>query len=265
MPQNMWQDNLIRMQDYVYSPDNYDNMILGSSLTVRIVVDDKSHPDFFSLAAGGGDPFIGLEIIKKSGKKPKKIFVESNFILTKAVHDETYLTSLYLPGFYELRRVLPVFRDENQPVGILGKVIFNQMGKLSGSKASGKLMKEPNTIDTIARNRVFLMKYNDADFKKDKETINKNRVILQQYIDYFKAMGVSLCFFEMPRDCEVEKLPLTIYARAIVSEVVKKNHLEEIKIPPCEQFITMDGLHLDQKSSEAYTKYFFENARNQGQ
>jgi hypothetical protein len=257
LPQYMWQENMIRMQKYVYLKKNFKNVVLGSSLTGRLEFNENTTPDYYSLAAGGGDPFIGLEIIKKTDGKPKRIFIESNFLLTKAVHDKTYLSSLYLPVFFDLRKTIPFLREQNQPINYAGKVGISIVYKLlkvdsSTNKSAG--ISKANK-DELLRNRQFHNDYDPHDFEKDKKTIEGNLVTLKNYIDYYKKIGISICFFEMPRDCEVENM-LTIYSREKVTQFAKSNNIDEIPLPPCADYTTVDGLHLSDNSAMMYLKYF---------
>lgn len=219
-------------------------------------------PVIFNLAAGGGDPFIGLEIIKRTNRMPKSIFIESNFLLIKKVHDETYLNTLYMPGFYQIRRYLPVFKDKYQPVNFISRgllIVFQKIAKTKTLSNHAAVPKE--VIDKVSKLRSSQNKYDSANFVEDQQTVMHNLVVLQEYIDYFKMKGVSICFFEMPRDCETKSNKLSVYSREAVTKFAKKNHLREMPLENCEGYNTSDGLHLTESCSIKYTKFFLKKMK----
>ena len=74
--QHVWQENIITTEEYLYDVDFVPNVILGSSLSERIIIDSLS--DFFSLAFGGQSIYDGLEILTQKDKLPKRVFIEIN-------------------------------------------------------------------------------------------------------------------------------------------------------------------------------------------
>lgn len=253
--QNMWQENIIRMQDYVYSDAVYPNVLLGTSLTMNVAISQQDL-EVFNLAAGGGDPFIGLEIIKRSGRFPKRIFVESNFVLTKKVHDETYLGTLYRPGLYELRKWVPALKEQFQPVNLVGQGMLNAIKKIVEKDKTGKaeLKNKPGAARPKAT--AAHPKYNMSDFPADRIAIEKNILLLKEYVGYFKRKNVEIVFFEMPRDCNVQSNYLLVYSRNTIHSFAQENGLKEIPLPSCADYSSYDGLHLDESSLLKYTDFF---------
>jgi hypothetical protein len=255
--QNLWQENVKQMQDYIYSGQSFDDVILGSSLSMRILV-EKSDRHLFNLAAGGGDPFIGFEIIKRSNKIPKRIFVESNSLLSKKVHDDTYLSTLYRPGFYELRKIMPIFKEQYQPASFLGQIILHLMKPaLEGNKTKNSVTASDDKVDKLVKLIASQNTYTANNFNEDKKVALKNAVSLIQYLLYFKSKGVKVVFFEMPYDCEVKDNLLSVYARNTIHKIAEKNEILEIPLPDCEGYTTSDGRHLTESSAIKYTRYFF--------
>jgi hypothetical protein len=259
--QNMWQENIIRMQDYMYSGHNYPSVLLGSSLTMRIVIDRKDR-NTFNLAAGGGDPLIGLEILKRSKEIPKVIFIESNFVLTKKIHDQSYLNTLYMPGFYEARKFMPIFKDQYQPINFLGQGVLFFIKKITLDNLAIPNSNVGNTVSASKelKLRMEKIKYESNNFLDIQKTINVNTNVLQSYIDYFAKKGVLICFFEMPRHCNLMDDKVSVYSRRRVNEIARVNSLKQIPLPSCKDYITSDGLHLNDESAIKYTAYFFKQA-----
>ena len=114
--QHQWQDNIAKAQNYVFNEsDTLNNIIIGSSLSCRILTD--SLPSFYNLSFNGQGIFDGLKIIKNKHNLPKNIFIETNVILRKENSDFT--SSLLFPISFYLRKHLLSLRADKQPISIL--------------------------------------------------------------------------------------------------------------------------------------------------
>ena len=258
--QNLWQENMMHLQDYVYAENNYNDVVTGSSLATHILLKDNDSVAI-NLAITGGDPFIGLQAIKQSNKMPKRIFIESNFLLSKKQHDESYINTLFLPGFYQLRRLMPILREEYHPANFLGQVILDQYGKPIPPVNVNPGKKNDSAMVAL-KFKTALLENHLADLENYKETFLNNLNLLKDYVDFFKRKGVKMYFFEMPVDCSIANDQLSVYSRQWITEFAAKNNISQLPMPACETYATSDGFHLTPSSSIVYTRYFLAQIKN---
>jgi len=83
MLQNQQQKNYSFAQDFMYE-NKANNIIVGSSMAARMN-NDFLPKDFYNLSFSGGSVLTGLEIIKKSGFLPSRIYIENNIIFRKKI------------------------------------------------------------------------------------------------------------------------------------------------------------------------------------
>ena len=250
-PQNMWQENMIKMQDFIYEKNYPKNVILGSSLSMCI---SPLNNQYYNLAAGGGNPFTGLEILKRSDKNVNRIFIETNYLLTKTLEDDKYLGSLFMPLLYNLRKRFVILREKEQPASLAGHYLR--------SKLIDKIYAERGTeIDnSTLQKRVAIFKKSYRDSITVKNIVKKNLDILLEYLKYFKHEGTELVFYEMPIDCALTNDPLPIYCRNQMNSFCQQNNLKQLPLEPCSKYQTSDGNHLMGESAERYKAFFYEEA-----
>ena len=247
-PQNMWQENMIKMQNFIYTQYTSQNIILGSSLSMGI---KPLNDNFYNLAAGGGNPFAGLEILKRTNNKCNKIYIEINYLLTKSASDDKYLGSLFMPILYDLRSYLPPLREKHQPFSLVGfyfqtkvlKNIFSTEGR--------------NGIDNTKNKRIAIFKKEYADSVSIRKKVDENIAKLNYYYLYFKKKGVDIIFYEMPIDCKLEYEPLPIYCRNKILAFCNSHPTKFIPFDDCAQYNTVDGNHLDELSANLYSSFFY--------
>ena len=163
-----------------------------------------------------------------------------------------------MPGFYQARKYMPIFRDQYQPVTFLGQgLLFITKKAINKNKPAHEDEREKNAnVRKELKLRTQKIKYETGNFLDVKSTIDQNALILQDYIKYFQKEGVVLCFFEMPRDCDYLNDKGSIYSRGKLQKIITANSLATISLPACEDYSTSDGLHLTDESSKKYTAYF---------
>ncbi len=108
---NQWIANEVRAQKYAYDKSTPRVVLAGSSLTFRLPILREDHAN---LAFAGSSAFTGLEIIKRSGKYPQWIAVETNTIISPAQTD--LIRRTFNPVLYHVRKRIHSQRAENHPM-----------------------------------------------------------------------------------------------------------------------------------------------------
>lgn len=241
---NQWQMNVIRAQRYVYGQQERPTVLVGSSLSARLD-EGAIAPGCFKLATAGGSATTGLEVVRRSGRVPRVILVEANDTLLRGV-DAGLLVSIEARGPLDLRRAMPVFRAEYQPVTLLHGFIRHHRG---GAKdATGEGGARPANFEAL------LAEQKAAVYKKlEAEVADKKLADVEVALRDLMARGTRVLFFEPPVHPEVAAAPLMSAMRATLLR----------RFPPAryrwaprsaEAFETTDGLHLTKGSARRYSR-----------
>jgi hypothetical protein len=209
--QHQWQDNVIKAQRYIYNnSDTLNNVIIGSSLSCRLIMD--SLPSFYNLSFGGQSVFDGLKILKNKNKLPKKVFIETNVVLRGESVDFT--NSLFSPLSF-LEKYFLSLRADKQPIAISIKYFSALRVRIKNFiKTKIQLfLKTKNINQEITQTKEItnpILKHDElfdkmlnlqiASYSKQPDTnlLNKQLLLLTEYVKYLKTNGVKVFFFEMP-------------------------------------------------------------------
>ena len=265
--QHQEHSNFIKAEKYIHQvgSNSFDNVIIGSSLSARIVM-EKLPENFHNLSFLGGSIHDGLEIIKNTSNNPKRIFIETNNLFVD--ENEKFVSSLLNPVLCFAKTHLRIFRSENQPIGIFGNyryvdAIFGRtltfyralMKKILPYKmsksAKTKLKNRSKTIDFMFQQR--LEHYSNLP---DESTIRKFTTLLSEDVSIIEQRNIQVIFFEMPVSPNLSGLKKPIEIRNIINKHFVKNQF--IPQPDCKDYKTTDGTHLIRESAITYAKYFKE-------
>src|SRR3954463_7333081 len=75
---HQWQDNSIKAQNFLYKEHKFERVIVGSSLSSRLVMD--SLPHYSNLCFAGMSVFEGLKLLSVDKELPVFVFIEMNAI-----------------------------------------------------------------------------------------------------------------------------------------------------------------------------------------
>lgn len=238
--QNQWQNNFSRAQDYVYY-SNAERVIVGSSMANRM--EDGLLPDkYFNLALSGGSALTGLEIIKRSGRLPSKIYVEGNLIFKNK--DDEMIHQLFLPFTFHLKRLVPALQEKNQPINVLVSLIKNQY-----------IAQHKEQVKEFVNNDIFVAQLAQSrEFYLSPPTgyLNELRELVE-LVNYFELEGVSIYFFEMPIAPELANLTRSLEQRRIIKSLFNN---EWLPYPDNGEYQTTDGIHLTYASAHRFSQHF---------
>jgi hypothetical protein len=246
--QHQWQDNIVKAQHFIYSKDTIQNIIIGSSLSNRLIMD--SLPDYYNFSLQGQSIYEGLHILSKLDRIPPKIYIEMNIILGK--ENEDFVSSLYSPILYTARKLLPSLKDEYQPVGQIGKLMINFLSKINPNSS---LLQKPSISGDLF-NMMLQHKIDQYSTVPDKELLNNRFSIIQKYVNELEKRGSKVIFFEMPLNEKLYTLVTPVMIREYFYKTFPFEKYNYIKISDYNGYVTRDGIHLEPEEALRYTLYF---------
>lgn len=241
--------NRISAEQYVFAPDVPDaTVIVGSSLSFRIELDSLP-ANTNNLSFGGLTVYDGLELVRRSGKKPNRVIVETNMIFKEA--DRAFLDAVFQPGLYELRKAAPILREENQPSGVLVGYLKRSVkeGDVSAASLADSMAISENLLNT---NRALFAKL-PAD-----TTQQRFLATLEREVKALEANGTEVIFLEAPISEELMASPLARRTR----EVIQKHFPQHVYIRSDRPWRTTDGLHLQWHSAQRYSRWLGNELRS---
>ncbi len=251
--QHQWQENVVKGEKYIYNQsDTISNVITGSSLACRIITDEL--PGFYNLAFAGQSVFDGLEIINKTEKAPKNVFIEINKVFITPSADFT--ASLFSPLSFNSKKYCISLRSDKQPLAFIFPAIQNIF---KNKKQVKKSESDPSTSNSVQKgifNKMLTMQINEYSQIPDTNLVNKQFLLLATYAKELKNKGINIVFFEMPLNPGLIELPLAKFIRANFYKYFPESQYNYINIPDCSDYVTTDGLHLTDLESGRYTAYF---------
>ena len=262
--QYIQQRNIIKAQYFIYDKkEPYTNVILGSSLSDRIVADSLNNT--YNLAFGGGSIYDGFKILENTHVLPKNILIEMNKGFNR--EDQSFTTSLFSPMMYYPKAELPSLRDDRQPIGILGQSLLDGIydvkdmmkgGKRPGEKNETSALAQsssPEKADTSSIDRIR-MQYDLYHQLPSKQDVAFSMSVLKTYVAKFEKKGVHVYFFEMPVDTRLENLPLALFTRKTFYSNFPPSKYKYFAMPNWKYCGTLDGIHLNDDVAMKYTSFF---------
>ncbi len=242
--------NRISAEKYVFAADDTSaTVIVGSSLSFRIELDSLA-PNTSNLSFGGLSVFDGLELVRRSGKHPKRAVIETNMIFKEV--DRAFLDAVFQPGLYELRKAAPILREENQPTGVL--VGFLKKGMKQEGEGPGSA--EPDSME-VSEN---LFDTNRGIFAKAPADSTQQRFLatLEHEVKALEANGIEVVFMEMPISAELMRSPLSTSTRgAIIQRFPGHRYIRSDR-----DWRTTDGLHLEWHNAQRFSGWLAKELRS---
>lgn len=271
-PQNFEQRNIIKAQEYLYHTQGKKVVIVGSSLSGNMPLNDPSRFSILAFSALG--PLDGLTIVKNAKKKPSIVLVEVN----KCNHPANagFIGKVFLPVFNEVRDRVPSLQEKFQPMNVLlpfllkayhsaagivgydaanGSTVNDQPSDTKGLPAGKKVLRSPEVSE---KQYSYWLNYFIKEYSTipDEKYVDQNLKSLKECTDYLEKENVTVVFFEMPIDENLRILPWPVFLRNKVHQLYPENRYHYIKAPENITWYTTDGLHLDKASYKIYVKYF---------
>jgi hypothetical protein len=232
--------SLITLNRYAREPIP-EIVLVGSSLTFRLLEPYFSTPRLRNLAIAGGSPVTGLEIVAARSQLPKLILVEAN-VLSRAV--DTSLVNRYSAVdasgqifFRPIRTLIASYENWRHA----------PLGHAEVSAALERLVKgPPSDFD----NRPYLQRaIQEANFENPVPVTQSSVREIKRLAASIEQRGSKLLLFEFPYASELEAARSQSVTRQIVHEAFPEPDRwlsfdaarDELRWP--------DGAHLDERSA----------------
>ncbi len=118
--------NYVRAQDYISEVPKRTSVILGSSMSLELN-ERILGPDYFKLTFPGNSILTSLELVRRAGKRPRVVLIETNELSKDA--DSEFLHDLFSPWLFALRRYTPIFKGEGRPANFLVGIASTAVSK----------------------------------------------------------------------------------------------------------------------------------------
>ena len=242
-PKSTWQTNLIKAQKFIYNTEKYDNIIVGSSLSAGIDVQN-----IYNLSLYGLSVYDGLRIISQTDHHLKNIFIETNFILKNETQEFNSQLNYLIP-FY-LKKYIPPLRDGKQPV-VLAVESIRKIADSKKRPSQGKVSVNKDLFNELVADYVsFYSKIPTPD------SLMYYTTQLKGYVRLLEAKGTRVNFFEMPVNEKLCGLPKSVIIRSLLYRNFPPPKYYYISQPTCANYQTTDGVHLNEQEIGQYTTYF---------
>lgn len=184
------QMNVVRLQRMLEDPTVQPEVVLvGSSIAANLKV-QAINPSFLNLGAYGGSSQDGLDVVLKSGKRPKLVIVEMTFWVSRGL-DPKLTHTLDDPANRFLYRTFPFVRPEYQPVNV-------------GLSALKRRKSAPNSVPSEAAQKATaenLIKNTNFDTQGK---ILEDVEWIKTAVAELERRGIRVVFVDLPIDPTIE-------------------------------------------------------------
>jgi len=241
---NHWQGNVVNAQDYLFSKDEPEIVIVGSSRSYLL---NKEYfgEGYFNLAMVGGSTLTGIEIIVRSKRHPKIVLVEVNDKIMRPA-DNKFIDRLFTPVMYQLSTKLPFLQEKNQPACIFSKIIKSHFGFSRKERIADR-------VNTKVYESNLKMHLNDAAVLPDQLKFDQSLNTLGYAIDKLALHGIPVVLFSPPIAMELERSRKYSYIRTRLHKRFPKGKYLWAGEVTDQEFQTNDGIHLVETSAVLYS------------
>jgi hypothetical protein len=248
--QNDKSANLISAQNFIYNRSaeevKKDTLIIGSSISRKLVTDSLGK-NYFNLAFNAWSSYDGLELLRITGKKPACILIETNVVGNQSLQED--VKGSLSPVSYYSSRAFKSFQLQNQPVGLL---VGGIKEKLKAKMEAMRRLKRQN--QELYDYNVKLEKEKQMQPLPDSEMV-KRFTVLKNLVAGFKQQNIQVVFFEIPFDAELENTAINQQNRKYFSQYFPESEYKYVQLPPVNNYVYSDGIHLSVESALPYTLY----------
>lgn len=246
LPEGTQQENIARVEDWLFAPTPARVVIVGSSEAARL--EPSMLPsDFANLSFAGGSAQTGLRILEAAIHKPAVVLVEVNDTLLREVDPD--LAARAEPGWRNAALfAIPALRQRYQPIGILGRWLKN----LSDRRIGTDSLDDAPPANFAAN---ILPQLEDVNIPLDPTTATQRSLQLFDRIRKLRAAGVRVLLFDPPIDPTLYNGSRRASFRREMRIMAGGRNV--IWVPDVDPFRyhTSDGVHLLPGSASRYANY----------
>lgn len=240
--QNQFIRNYSVAEKYIYTGHSPKIIIVGSSLSSRLIKDQFNN-DIYNLSFGGGSVLTALNIIKESKRIPDTIFIESN-VAHKELDNEM-IDKLFTPIIWQIKGHIKSLQYTYQPINIFLSAIKNIYDK-NQTEHSNEV---PNKKLLQASLRKFVKENNSPLGPAGKNNLAE----LKSVVNYFKSKGTHIVFFEMPVHPHLLSSRKYSELRSNLQAMFPDSVFYWVDRSDADKYATNDGVHLLPKSAYDYS------------
>jgi hypothetical protein len=235
--------NLIAAENYLYTSKNPPVVVVGSSIAERL---HDLPADWYQLTFPGGNVFTGMEIILRSGKRPRYVLVEANVLNMDP--DRQMLDTLSYPVLKDVRNKFPALLEQNKPSHVLVRALHGRGAQKSESaSAAGADPVSAAFFDELVRRRL-----NELSEPPSPQRLDEIMARLHAQVDALQKRGIQVIFFEVPELAQAEDRPLKATIRERVQREFPEPKYHWIPMPDATAYRTTDAVHLTSDSARRY-------------
>ncbi len=249
--QSLWQDNLIRCQDYVLRPPP-PAVVVGTSLS-RGFSGDALGPDFYNLAVTGGNVLTGLDTVLRAGPKPRIVIIETSRLMQDGA--EGVEENVFRPGFLQLRPHFASLRERYQPAN-LGAWVLAELAlrpalnvlqvPVQSAVPAGSRRDEKRFPALLALTR------ESHSHLHDEARLVARCDALRVRIDRLKQLGITAVLLDMPFDSSLADAPAVAQQRRVIDAAFPAASHPWIRPAADHHYATTDGIHLTESELRDY-------------
>jgi hypothetical protein len=248
--QNDKSANIISAQNFIYNLSDKevtaDTIIIGSSIGRKLTT-ELLGKNYYNLAFNAWGAYDGMEIVRLTKKKPACLLVETNVVSNQTLQED--IVGSLKPLTYYSNVFMKSFQLKNQPVGL---VVGGIKQKLKAKMEEMKMKKREN--QTLYDLNIKLEK-EKLDITLPDSVYTSRFIKLKELIGGFKAQGIPIVFFEVPYDTTLINTATNLKNRQYFQKYFPSSQYTYIPLPPVNDYIYSDGIHLSVKSAPVFTQY----------
>jgi hypothetical protein len=252
--------NFDRAQEYVFGGDKEKNVIIGSSMSWELNADILG-PDWKKLSFPGCSLLTALEIMRKSGKYPEVLLIETNQCFWDA--NEDILSDAFNPLMAAPRRHSRIFLEEARPsnfVAGIAEAFVLKSGKIRESLAArGGVQDAPAPAEGLTPelfDNIMKLNKQQMDVPLPMAPIERRIGQMGEHLDFLRSKGCICILFEMPIDPALGNLKAPVTVRGAMQARFPKDKYPWLTFDRSGIYKTSDGIHLRGEDAKQLTGVF---------
>lgn len=236
---HQWQENQIRAHQFLYEKIS-DTVIVGTSLSARILLDSLKTVSSCAFSACVVED--GLRLILSKEETPRYVLIETNYMLRPS-NGEILKANTQGP-LPVLRRFIPLLREQNSPICLLGYCCLQ--GALVPSETIDMDRLQKNITNRISEDNTHIL--NEKQLEERIQTI-------KSLVSKIEARGAKIVLFEMPLNDNLRHVSSNEQTRQAVVGIFPQN--KYVYLPnDTSSYLTNDGEHLDAVGQRRFSHFF---------
>jgi hypothetical protein len=240
--QDQESDVAIAVERFLYADAVPDAAIVGSSQAWRIPTRALG-PRVVNLALAAHNAITGLEIIARSGRVPRRIYVETNMI--GRVRNDGFVDGVFAEPGFTLKRYVAALRTTYQPANVAISLLRRAVR--GRDEVDYPRVQDRALHDTLIAGGEQIMTQ-----PPDPRGLANDVAKLERLAGVLSSAGAELVFFEMPIEPRLEETNAVVAVRAAVHAAFPADRACWNQDTPPLGLVSSDGTHLDSETAAQF-------------